>query len=220
LFKLATLCLLTGILASGAVLAWVGYYTSRTIHDLLGENRNLREALTNLTDQRRIGYAKVLEQKNVEGRMLTRLLFVVTDPEDPTRRVLMKEYEIEGDVVYFDALIIRFGTKLVLDGKERALYLWRRLYGEKMRPDRGLEIDLRGRAPERYEALTEKLNLEERELFWNGIWDLADRPDRLADAGVEAIYGTAVYKRLRPGLIYIFNLEADGTFYPETIPDL
>ena len=58
------------------------------------------------------------------------------------------------------------------------------------------------------------------ETFWKGIWDLADCPDKLSGSGVEAIYGTAVYKRLRHGLIYIFNLEADGNIYPETIPDL
>jgi len=41
------------------------------------------------------------------------------------KRVLEKEYEIEGDIIHFDALIVKFDEQLVMDGKERTLYLWR-----------------------------------------------------------------------------------------------
>jgi hypothetical protein len=68
----------------------------------------------------------------------------------------------------------------------------------------------------------DKLLLKEDEAtrFWDAIWDLADDPDRLKRHGVEAIYGNAVYTRLKPGLIYIFKISANGRLSPEVVPDL
>jgi len=210
-----------GVLGAGGGFFYVTFRaTGKTIYDLLTENRTLRRAITNLTQERRIGYAKVLSQGPREGRLFTELLFVVTDPEDQTRRVLECQYEIEGDVVFFDTLIVKFSPQLVMDGKEKALYLWRRVYGEKMKPEDGYPIEVSGGEPARYAKLFAGLSFEDRDLFWEEIWHLADDPDRLTSAGVEAIYGSAVYKKVRPGLIYVFNLDANGTFYPETVPDL
>ena len=58
-----------------------------------------------------------------------------TDRKDMLKRVLEKEYEIEGDIIHFDSLIVKFDEQSVIDGNERALYLWRRVYSDKMRPD-------------------------------------------------------------------------------------
>lgn len=202
------------------MLAYLGLQTSQTIRELLGDNKQLRAAITNLTETRQIGYAKVLSQETREGRLFTQLLFVATDPADPTRRVIEREYEIEGDVVFFDALIVKFGTELVMDGREKAMYLWRRVYGESMSPNTGHIIEMPGEIPVRYRELTARLKLDQQQLFWDEIWALADDPDRLADAGVQAIYGNVVYKKLRPGLIYVFKIEANGALYPEIVPDL
>lgn len=217
---IALIFLIMGLGAGGGVFYYAFRTTGKTIYDLLTENRKLRSAITNLTQERRIGYAKVISQETHEGEPLTELLFVVTDPEDQTKRVFQCQYEIEGDVVFFDAMIVKFSPELVMDGKEKALYLWRRVYGEKMTPENGYPIDSKGVEPTRYAKIFGGLSLTDRDLFWKEIWELADDPDRLASAGVQAIYGTAVYKKVRPGLIYIFNLDANGTFYPETVPDL
>ena len=72
---------------------------------------------------------------------------IVTDPENQNQRVLEREYEIKGDIVFFDALIVRFGTKVVMDGKEKAMYLWRRIYGESLAPENGLPIENPGEEP-------------------------------------------------------------------------
>lgn len=213
LIALATL----GVLG---LLAYAGLYASRTIYQLLGENRELREAITNLTREEQIGYAKVLGQETRDGTLYTRLLFVETARGDLTRRILEREYEIEGDVVHFDALIVKFGTEVVMDGKEKALYLWRRVYGENMNPADGFPIEVPGEAPARYADLSARLSLRDSELFWNEIWALSDDPDRLHRAGVRAVYGNVVYKRLQPGLIYVFKIDATGGVFPETVPAL
>ena len=214
------LLLAIAVLAVAAVLGKAFWLSSRTIFDLLTENKKLKQAISSLTAESQIGYAKVLSQKSENGEMVTRLLFVETARDDPARRILEREYRIEGDVVYFDALIVKFSDQYVMDGKARSLYLWRRVYGESRPPERGFPIEEEGAEPERYKDLFRQLRLRDREMFWSEVWKLSNDPDRLRSAGIQAIYGLAVYKKLRPGLIYVFKISNTGQLYPETVPAL
>ena len=214
--------ILLAILALGAagIIAPVAFYTTKTIYDLLGENKELKKNITHLTAESQIGYAKVLSQETREGKLFTRILFVETDRADPLTRVLEKEFEIEGDVIHFDALVVKFDYRVVMDGTERAMYLWRRVYGEHTSPDAGFPIEAHGAEPKRYADICDRLSLQDRQMFWAEIWNLANDPTRLADAGVKAIYGNVIYRQLRPGLIYVFKISNTGALYPEVIPDL
>jgi len=196
------------------------YYRAMTIHQLLTENRHLKQAITNLTYEDQIGYAKVIAQEPNDGKLLTTIKFVETARDDKLKTILEKEYTIEGDVVYFDALIVKFGDKIVMDGNTKALYLWRRIYGEKMAPEQGFAIEEPGTEPQRYSDLLEVLPVKQKQLFWTNIWDLANNPDKLNKYDIEAIYGNAVYSRLRKGLIYVFKINATGQVYPEVVPDI
>ena len=209
------------LLAVGAgVFAWRYRPANRTIEELLQDNQQLRLAISNLKTETQIGYAKVLSQTEVNDLTHTKLLFVETEPNEPLKPIVRKEFELQGDVVHFDALIVKFGEQLVMDGQERAIYLWRRIYGDTMRPQDGFSIEQEGAEPARYAQLCEELSLNDRQLFWQGIWDLANDPYRLEQLGIRAVYGNVVYQRLQPGLIYIFKINATGTLYPEVIPDL
>jgi len=205
------------------VLALVGgtlFYGTKTIHDLLGDNQKLKAALTTLTHEDQIGFAKVIKQEERDGTLYTTIKFVETARGDILTTVLEKEYEIEGDVVHFDTLIVTFSDQAVMDGKARSLYLWRRVYGENMNPSEGYDIETPGTHPERYAELLRDLKLSEQEIFWEAIWDLANNPEALREHGIKAVYGNAVYKRLRPGLIYVFKIGNDGQIYPETVLDM
>ena len=218
LSTLIVIVLLTAIGGVG-VLIWK-YHFNRTIGQLLEENKELQEAITNLKIERQIGYAKVISQVETDGKIITKLKFVETDRKDMLKRVLEKEYEIEGDVIHFDALIVKFDQQLVMDGKERALYLWRRVYSDKMRPEDGFAIEADGAEPKRYADISSKLNLKDKTLFWKEIWKLADDNERLAEYGITAIYGNVVYRKVQPGLVYIFKISSTGVLYPEVTPDL
>lgn len=211
---------LTGLFLA-ALLAWalVAGRAMETIEELLLKNKELQEALTQLTEEERIGYAKVTGQFSRDGRMFTAVKFVATLPGDPLTPVFQREYEVPGDVVYFDALIVRFSTERVLDGRERALYLWRRLFSEGMEPAQGFPLENEGGEPERYQHLLAKLPVGQRQVFWTAIWDLANDPQRLAGAGVTAIYGNAVYVRMQPGVVYLFNLNKAGQITPVPVLD-
>lgn len=205
------------------VLAFVGgsiFYGTKTVHDLLASNEKLKAAITAITHEDQIGFAKVLRQEVRDGKLYTTIKFIETARGDMLSTVLEREYEIEGDIVHFDALIVTFSDQMVMDGKARSLYLWRRVYGENMSPAEGYPIETPGTFPERYSGLLRDLKVSDQQMFWEAIWDLANDPEALRDHGIKAIYGNAVYKRLRPGLIYVFKIGADGHVYPETVLDM
>jgi len=203
--------------------AYIGrgiYYGAITIHKLLAENKQLKEAIANLTQEDQIGYAKVIAQETKDGSLFTTVRFVETAREDKLKKILEKEYVIEGDIIHFDALVVKFGDKMVMDGKARALYLWRRVYGEKMSPQEGFAIEEPGAEPKRYGDLLAALPIKQRQLFWSSIWELANDPEKLKEYGITAIYGNVVYSRLRKGLIYVFKIGSTGQVYPEVVPDM
>ena len=205
------------------VFAYLGrgfYYRAMTIHQLLTDNKQLKQAITNLTDEDQIGYAKVIAQEPNDGKFYTTIKFVETARGDKLKTILEKEYTIEGDMVYFDALIVKFGNKIVMDGGTKALYLWSKVYGEKMAPEQGFAIEEPGAEPQRYSELLKVLPIKQKKLFWSNIWDLANDPDKLKEYDIEAIYGNAVYSRLRKGLIYVFKISPTGHVYPEVVPDI
>jgi len=196
------------------------YYGAMTIERLLAENRHLKEAITNLTQEDQIGYAKVVSQETKDGKLLTVIRFVETARDNKLEKILEKEYTLEGDVIHFDALIVKFGDEMVMDGKQRSLYLWRRVYGEKTPPEDGLPIEEPGTEPARYKDFLRVLPAKQRELFWSSMWDLANDPDKLKKYGITAIYGNAVYSKLTKGLIYVFKISSAGQVYPEIVPEM
>jgi len=220
--KIKPLVYITGgvCLVIAAYLGRGFYYRAMTIHQLLSDNKHLKQAITNLTDEDQIGYAKVIAQEPNDGKLFTTIKFVETARDDKLVTILEKEYTLEGDIVYFDALIVKFGDKIVMDGKTKSLYLWRRVYSEKMAPEQGFAIEEPGTEPQRYGDLLKLLPMKQKQLFWSNIWDLANNPDKLKEHDIEAIYGNAVYSRLRKGLIYVFKISPTGQVYPEIVPDI
>ena len=218
--KLLPLIIIAAALVGVAYLGRTPYKVIATIQELLAENKELKQALTNLSREDQIGYAKVVGREMKDGELFTTIRFVETARDNKLNKILEKEYTIAGDIIHFDALIVKFGSKMVMDGRTRALYLWRRVYGEKMTPADGFAIEEPGAEPQRYKDLLEALPIEHRQMFWSNIWELANDTEKLAEYDIEAIYGNAVYWKLREGLIYVFKINSSGQVYPEIVPDL
>jgi hypothetical protein len=218
--RIIPLVIIVAAIIALAYLAREPYKAAVTIHELLGENKQLKQAITDLTAEDQIGYAKVIAQETKDGELSTTIKFVETARDDKLKKILEKEYTIAGDIIHFDALIVKFGNKMVMDGSSKALYLWRRIYGEQMAPEEGFEIEEPGTEPQRYSDLLQALPIEQREMFWSNIWELANDPEKLTEYDIDAIYGNAVYSKLRSGLIYIFKINSTGQVYPEIVPDI
>jgi hypothetical protein len=215
------LCVTTIVLVGLLVCMGRGwFYGATTIHRLLTENKHLKTAITNLTIEEQIGYAKVISQENRDGKLLTTVKFVETARDDKFRKILEREYIVEGNIIHFDALIVKFGDKMVMDGKKKALYLWRRVYSESTAPENGMVIEEPDKEPLRYNDLLKLLPIKERNLFWTGIWELANDPDKLKQYDIEAVYGNVVYSKLKKGFIYIFKITSAGQLYPEVVPEM
>src|SRR4030042_1709562 len=93
-----------------AAVAYIGrgfLQSTVTIRELLTENKELKQAITNLTLEEQIGYAKVISQENRDGKLYTNIKFVETARDDKLKKVLEKNYTIEGDVVSFASLIMK-----------------------------------------------------------------------------------------------------------------
>jgi len=207
-------------LATAGVVGGAFFLTSTTIHDILKENRELKKAIGNLTAERTIGYATVESQsRGEEGQLKTTLRLVQTAEDSPRDVVAEQRFTIEGRTAHFDTMVVKFTREFVEQGKGRALFLWRRVYGEDTPPSQGRRIDTPGQAPQRYDAITRTLGMEEQQIFWEAIWDLANNPDYLSRYGIEAVYGNAVYTRLDPSNVYLFKTTATGQLYPEVVRD-
>ncbi len=213
------LTILSVIIVAG-VLGVSFYYSTLSIHQLLTENKRLSKAIHNLTQETQIGYIVLKSQtSNASGQTINQIRFVQTAPENPKLVVSEQEFTIHSDVVFFDAMIVKFTDEFVKDGKERALYLCRRIYGEDTPPIKGQSLETPSAAPERYETITRSLPFKSKNTFWDSIWSLANDPEELSDYGLTAVFGNAVYIRPVPGKVYLLKISPTGQIYPEVVND-
>ena len=214
---IGTFVVLAALITAG-ILGMSFYHATASIHELLTENHQLNKAVRNLTHEEQIGYAIIESQtRNDLGELESVVRFVQTAANAPKTLVSEQRFTVNGDVIHFDALIVKFTNEYVQDGTERALYLWRRIYAETSTPANGEAIEIAGTAPERYHTITKSLHLKNRDIFWKAIWELANDPTRLSDYGVQAVFGNAIYIRMQPGKVYLFKISATGQIYPETV---
>ncbi|NQY32599.1 MAG: hypothetical protein HRT56_05450 [Coraliomargarita sp.] len=205
-------------IVTAAILGLSFYLSGSTIHELLTENHKLSKAIRHLSYEEQIGYATLQRrERNESGELVSTVRFVQTASGDSNQIVSEQLFEVVGEVVHFDALIVKFTEDYVKDGKERALYLWRRVYGEHRAPADGESIEIPGSAPERYYNITKALRVRNRDIFWEAIWDLANDPGKLSEYGIAAVFGDAVYLKLESDKLYRFKISATGQIYPEVV---
>jgi poly-D-alanine transfer protein DltD len=82
-FIITTLVLAVLVLFSGAV-----FYGTKSMHDLLASNEKLKKAITTLTHEDQIGFAKVMKQELRDGRLYTTVRFVETARDDILHKLL------------------------------------------------------------------------------------------------------------------------------------
>ncbi|MEN8725636.1 MAG: hypothetical protein ABF325_08700, partial [Lentimonas sp.] len=151
------------------------------------------------------------------GQLQSTVRFVQTAAGRPKEIVSEQLFTITGDVIHFDALIVKFNNQYVQDGKGRSLYLWRRIYGENNSPASGKLIELPGDAPERYHSISKSLRMKDSDIFWEAIWELANNPEQLSEYGITAVFGNAIYSRMQEGQITLFKISPTGQIYPEVL---
>lgn len=205
------LLLLIVLLGSGT---YTAYYLKRIYHEKDLEIQELKIVVDRLEAETRVAEILVTEQgRNAEtGRLETTIKFLELDrngePLSP------RHFTVEGDIIYFDSLVIKFDHNYVERGEAlrgKSISLFRRIFGEHQKPNEGFPIDEgsdRGSVPDIFRVNSQPTAFEVE--LWKEFWRYAVDPKEAKRKGVRIIQGEAVYTRFIPNNIYIITLDHAG----------
>ncbi|MGQ9505025.1 MAG: hypothetical protein ACUVQG_12705 [Thermogutta sp.] len=177
------------------------------------EIQRLTMALQLLKVDRRVAYLDVLSQAQSEDGQAVKTTVRFVEVDEHGRPVEKpRTFDVMGDKVYVDALVVKFADKYVEEGdplRAASLCLFQRVFGNAQSPDNGVRIDREGDQPAVYKTGQLRSDFE-REL-WAQFWDFARDEEKARQAGVRAAHGEAVYVLAQPGTRYRLTLRAsDG----------
>jgi hypothetical protein len=205
--------LFLGLATVGGVVAW----NSATEHRRALEERDMkidqqRAAIGRLTKSRRVAQAVVTRRwTDKDGKTWSHVRFVEVDEQGA--EIARREADIEGEVVHFDALVLKFENEHVQQGdpvRGRSVLLFRRMYGEHLAPEKGIALDEAEEdgVPQAYRA-RDAVSDGERAL-WARFWELARNPEAARGEGVRVAQGEVAYTRLEEGMLYELTLDDAG----------
>ena len=171
----------------------------------------LQLAMRLLKVDHRIAQVWVLDQHKPTGsdRLLTKFRFVEVDGDRPIDKP--RDFTIDGDLLYVDALVIKFADEYVEQGdplRSTSVCLFQRLFGEYQQPSEGFTIDTVGARPRAYGQEGSMSEFEQS--IWNNFWKYANDPQLAKAAGIRAMHGEAPSMRLEKGKLYSIELRASG----------
>lgn len=180
------------------------------IRQLEFEKAELQRIVARLKTERRVARLFVADQtRDDQGSVTTKVEFREFDPNGGVLPV--RTFEVLGDAVYVDALVVRFSDEYVERGdalRGHSLHLFRRIFGEQQRPSDGSPIDPPNQPPAAYQ--TDSKPSEFQKQLWKRFWQYASDPREAAKAGVRVAQGEAVYQQVRSGQLWDLATRADG----------
>jgi hypothetical protein len=163
----------------------------------------------------RVARLHVASQKTDEstGRVRTTVEFSEVDEEGKPISEKPQTFEIDGDQVYVECLVVKFDDKYIeqnaLD-RNTAICLFQRIFGEHQEPIDGFAIDQAGGAPASYRRYGETSEFEKR--IWADFWTIASDPAKAKELGIRAAHADAPSTRVREGVTYELDLRTTGEF--------
>lgn len=183
----------------------------QTIAALHEELDGLRLRLELLRERRRVAVIDQIEPAPSVARpggRRTAFRFRELGPDGATLGTPQR-FEIEGDLVYVDALVVKFDDEFVEQRdllRGSTVLLFRRIFGEFQAPADGYPIDAAGLRPLAYEVEAGPPAFH-REL-WAEFWRYANDPEVARRSGVRAMHGEAPSMRLASGRSYEIELRS------------
>ncbi len=197
--------------AALVVTAYLFWSSMRSVEALFTENMRLQQALSRLQEEAVVGHLWLLSRSRSEEGVVTTFVWMEPAAAPPHAAARVETLSVSGDTVYLDGFLIRFPGKLVEDGKARALFLWRRAFGDDQAPNAGILLDGGYGAPPRYESIfAGALTAAESRQFWSSLWNLTHNPKALSQLEIETLTGQAVAIQPRPNYLYTVRLSATG----------
>lgn len=190
---------------------------------LEGEVAKRELQLQYLRERRRIARVDGVERRpsgSAAAPVVTRFRFQETG-EDGQPLGPSQQFELLGDVAYFDALVVKFDDRFVEQNdllRGSSLLLFRRIFGEHQPPSEGFVIDTVGQRPSGYPGAPAGESEFHRDL-WLRFWDYALDPEVARQAGVRAMHGEAPFVKLVPGRAYEIELRSSEGLVVRAVPD-
>ncbi len=122
-----------------------------------------------------------------------------------------QRFQVEGDLVYLDAQVIKFDDDFVEQRdleRGSSILLFRRVFGEHQAPVDGFPIDAVGARPMAYPGAEGPSDFHEE--LWADFWRYANDPEVARRSGVRAMHGEAPSIQLVPGNTYQVELRSAG----------
>ena len=138
----------------------------------------------------RVAYVDVLSQQpGKDGELNTKFSFVeVDDQGKPLEEP--RVFSIKGNEIHIDALLVDFSDQNIEEGdplRSTSLCLFKRIFGEKQKPEDAFVLDPVGSQPAAYRGGKEPSDLE-REI-WANFWEIANDPKKGNEMGIRSAGG-------------------------------
>jgi hypothetical protein len=184
-----------------------GYWVYHT----WSEKTRYEHYLHNLLGEQRVAEVCVSERERVPGEApRTTLRFQEFRRDGQALPPL--SMTLPGEEIYIDALVTVFESDAVQSGDARSLYLFRRIFTERVAPQDGYLLYRDGGSsdglPEPYVDRAIERSVQLR--VWQHLWRLIDDTAYAEAHRVRTHFGQAVYTRMEPGRCYRVTLQNHG----------
>lgn len=179
----------------------------------------LRKVVDRLSAESRIAEVLVTKSELDEStrKVATTIKFLEYDAEG--NPLVPRYFTFKGNVIQFQALVIRFEDSLVKSGdrlRGKSAYLFLKAFVLDGANTQEFEITKTGTIPAGYRALSARTRFEED--LWKKFWDYALKSEMRAQAGIKNAQIEAPGSLFLPGTIYTIKIENDGGIRIDTRP--
>lgn len=205
-----------GVLVAGGslFLLWGGYHAlevrrlTKQVTQLERDRERLVEYARRLSASRRVAQADIVEQvPDAQGRTVSAILWHEVEPDGTIG--VPQSIEVVGDLVYFEAAVIKFEHQHVGEGDAQrgaSLAVFRRIFGEHQPA---------ASAPELNRSLTARLQSadvanEFDARLWSLFWEMMEDPALAEQYGVRVAQCEAPAVRVKAGQVWEVTLDAAG----------
>jgi hypothetical protein len=186
------------------------------VNQLQQERQKLVEYAGRLSATRRVAQVDVIRRYHDDaGNPVVALLWQEIGPQGALGRPVA--VEATGNLVYFEALVIKFVQQYVGEGdpeRGTSLAMFRRIFGDRQTPESAPDLDRAARPPVTTTGPAAGLEKE----LWAKFWDLIDDPQLAAKYGVRVAQIEAPAVPVQPGQIWEVSLDAAGGLNLKQIP--
>lgn len=181
------------------------------VYHVWTEKQRYERYLYNILSERRVAEVCALQQEHPSDRPVhTTVRFQeFRESGDPLSPITLT---LPGEEIYIDALVTVFDSEAVQAGESKSLYLFRRIFTDRVPPRQGVALYRDAHAydgiPQPYVHGTIEPAIQR--WVWERLWSLIEDTAYAEAQRVRTYFGQAVYARMSAGECYIVTLQNHG----------